>query len=163
MKEFRFVGFSLPDPEAVTRLLRRFDLEPSVAPGGYYCQVRLEADDPRLVLLLDELATRGSEPVVRAEREYTKRELDASDWQSRGWCSRPINATGNISSALLVAQQRQRAEQPISYLQAWALKRAAIVHANKAAVALANKLARVIWAVWTRQTRFDGNHLPVAA
>lgn len=66
-------------------------------------------------------------------------------------------------SALLVAQQRQRAQQPISYLQAWALKRARAVHANKAAVALANKLARVIWAVWTRQTRFDGNHLPIAA
>ncbi len=65
-------------------------------------------------------------------------------------------------SPLLVAQQRQRAQQPISYLQAWALKRAAVVHANKAAVALANKLARVIWAVWARQTRFDGNHLPMA-
>ncbi|HEV2121414.1 MAG TPA: IS110 family transposase, partial [Chloroflexota bacterium] len=45
-------------------------------------------------------------------------------------------------SALLVAQQRQRAEQPISYLQAWALKRAETVHVNKAAVALANKLSR---------------------
>lgn len=66
-------------------------------------------------------------------------------------------------STLLVAQQRQRAGQPISGLQAWALKRAALVHANKAAVALANKLARVIWAVWTRQTRFDGNYLPLAA
>ena len=51
-------------------------------------------------------------------------------------------------SALLVAQQRQRAEQPISYLQAWALRRAGAAH--KAAVALANKLARVIWAVWKR-------------
>jgi hypothetical protein len=29
--------------------------------------------------------------------------------------------------------------------------------------ALANKLARVIWAVWKRQTRFDGNFLPLAA
>jgi hypothetical protein len=29
--------------------------------------------------------------------------------------------------------------------------------------ALANKLARVIWAVWKRQTRFDGNYLPLAA
>jgi transposase len=66
-------------------------------------------------------------------------------------------------SALLAAQQRQRAEQPISYLQAWALKRAGATHANKAAVALANKLARVVWAVWKRQTRFDGNYLPMAA
>lgn len=66
-------------------------------------------------------------------------------------------------SALLVAQQRQRAEQPISYLQAWALTRAASTHANKAAVALANKLARVIWAVWRRQSRFDGDYVPMAA
>jgi transposase len=66
-------------------------------------------------------------------------------------------------SALLVAQQRQRAEQPVSYLQAWALKRAAATHANKAAIALANKLARVIWAVWNRHTRFDGNYVPMAA
>ena len=83
MTEIRFIGFSLPDPEAVTRLLRRFDLERFAAPAeprGCWCQVRLEADDPRLVLLLDELAMRGSQPVVRAEREYTKRELDAFDW-----------------------------------------------------------------------------------
>jgi transposase len=66
-------------------------------------------------------------------------------------------------SALLVAQQRQRSEQSVTYLQEWALKRAATTHPNKAAVALANKLARVIWAVWKRQTHFDGNHLPLAA
>ncbi len=66
-------------------------------------------------------------------------------------------------SALLAAQQRQRSEQPLTQLQAWALKRATATHANQAAVALANKLARVIWAVWKRQTRFDGNYLPQAA
>jgi transposase len=66
-------------------------------------------------------------------------------------------------SALLVAQQRQRTEQPVTHLQEWALRRAAATHANKAAVALANKLARVIWAVWKRQTRFDGNYQPLAA
>ena len=66
-------------------------------------------------------------------------------------------------SALLVAQQRQRAEQPVSYLQRWALKRAEATHVNQAAVALANKLARVVWAVWRRQTRFDGNYVPMAA
>jgi transposase len=66
-------------------------------------------------------------------------------------------------SALLVAQQRQRTEQPVTHLQEWALRRAAATHATKAAVALANKLARVIWAVWKRQTRFDGNYQPLAA
>ena len=40
-------------------------------------------------------------------------------------------------STLLVAQQTQRAEQPLSYLQAWALRRAHATHVNKAAVALA--------------------------
>lgn len=66
-------------------------------------------------------------------------------------------------SALIVAKQRQRSEQPLTSLHEWALKRAASTHVNKAAVALANKLARVIWAIWKRQTRYDGDYLPLAA
>jgi hypothetical protein len=83
VKEFRFVSFSFPEPEAVTRLLRHFDLERLASPPeprGCYCQVRLEAHDPRLFLLLDELERVGGTPTVRAEREYSRRELDAFEW-----------------------------------------------------------------------------------
>lgn len=43
-------------------------------------------------------------------------------------------------------------------LQAWALERAGEGHTNRAAVALANKLARITWAVWRHERSFDGDH-----
>jgi hypothetical protein len=36
-------------------------------------------------------------------------------------------------------------------------------HFNAATVALANKMARVLWAVWKHERAFDGNHLSQAA
>lgn len=66
-------------------------------------------------------------------------------------------------SALLAAQRRERTGQSLSGLQRWALEKTRDRHTNKAAVALANKMARVIWAVWYHERRFDGNYLPTAA
>jgi hypothetical protein len=49
-------------------------------------------------------------------------------------------------------------------LQDWALALERRRGHNKAAVALANKLARVAWAVWTTDTAFrDGTAPPLAA
>jgi transposase len=31
-------------------------------------------------------------------------------------------------------------------------------HSNQAAVALANKMARIAWALWKHERTFDGNH-----
>lgn len=42
-------------------------------------------------------------------------------------------------------------------LRAWALATAQRCGYNKATVALANKLARIVWATWKHQRRFDGN------
>jgi hypothetical protein len=39
------------------------------------------------------------------------------------------------------------------------VKRAREGHSNKAAVAYANKLARIAWAVWYHDRQFDGNHV----
>jgi transposase len=64
-------------------------------------------------------------------------------------------------SALTAAQARQRAGQPLSRLQQWAMRKSGERHANQAAVALANKLARTAWAVWKHERRFNGNHQPV--
>lgn len=61
-------------------------------------------------------------------------------------------------SALLAAQRAERAGKPLTHLQAWALERAREGHHNRAAVALANKLARIVWAVWHHERQFDGNH-----
>jgi transposase len=62
-------------------------------------------------------------------------------------------------SALLAARRREAAGLPVTELQAWALKRARQGHSNRAAVALANKLARIAWAVWYHERSFDGDHV----
>lgn len=61
-------------------------------------------------------------------------------------------------SALNAAQVARRAGRPLTHLQAWALERADEGSFNRAAVALANKLARVVWAVWRHERSFDGDH-----
>jgi transposase len=62
-------------------------------------------------------------------------------------------------AAILAARRAERAGQPLSQLQAWALRQARETHPNRAAVALANKLARIAWAVWYHDRRFEGNHV----
>lgn len=69
-------------------------------------------------------------------------------------------------SALTAAQARQKKGLPLTRLQQWALeKSASLRHSNQAAVGLANKMARIVWAIWAHERRFDGNHisLPKAA
>lgn len=66
-------------------------------------------------------------------------------------------------SALLVAEQRRKSGQPLTRLQGWVLDRADAGHRNRAAVALANKMARIVWAVWKHERNFNGDYLPLAA
>lgn len=66
-------------------------------------------------------------------------------------------------SALRAMERRRTAGQPLTRLQIWVLERAAEGHRNRAAVALANKMARIVWAVWKHERRFDGNYVPQAA
>lgn len=64
-------------------------------------------------------------------------------------------------AALQAARRAQHAGRPLTHLQAWSLTVAARRGPNRAAVALANKLARVIWALGTRTHDFVSR--PVAA
>ncbi len=66
-------------------------------------------------------------------------------------------------SALLGAKRLARTQpEKLTRLQRWALDLEQRVGHNKAAVALANKLARISWAVWKHAREFDGNWTPAA-
>ena len=60
-------------------------------------------------------------------------------------------------SVLARCKQLHKARQPMNALQRWAWQLQARVGHNKAAVGLANKLARIAWAVWKHQRDFDPN------
>ena len=64
--------------------------------------------------------------------------------------------------AVLLAAQRTARDRPhrLTRLQQWAVALAARRGHNKTAIALANKLARIVWAVWCRAI---GSHAPAAA
>ena len=60
-------------------------------------------------------------------------------------------------SALLAAARRSKtAPATLTPLQRWSLETAARIGHNKAAVALANKMVRICWAMWKHQRRFSG-------
>jgi len=69
--------------------------------------------------------------------------------------------THGARSALLAARRATTAGRPVTPLQQWALTLADRRGHNRAAVAVANKLARIIWAVWTRDQAFTST--PAAA
>jgi transposase len=58
-------------------------------------------------------------------------------------------------SALLAANRLEHAGKPLSSLQRWALELQRRSGHNKASVALANRMARIIWALWTRAEHYD--------
>jgi len=60
-------------------------------------------------------------------------------------------------SALLAAHRAQRAGKPLDRLRHWALNCERQRGHNKATVALANRLARIVWATWKYERAFDGN------
>lgn len=60
-------------------------------------------------------------------------------------------------SGLLMVRRKVAKDQPLTRLERWAYQTEQRVGHNKAAVAFANKLARVIWAVWSHNRVFDGN------
>jgi len=62
-------------------------------------------------------------------------------------------------SMLVAAKVKRRADAPLDRTQRWALELADRLGHNKAAVALANKTARRLWAAEHHGTRFDPNHL----
>jgi transposase len=61
-------------------------------------------------------------------------------------------------SVMVRIKTQQRSGQPLTHLQTWAAQLEQRVGHNKATVALANKMARILWATWMHQRDFDGNY-----
>ena len=66
-------------------------------------------------------------------------------------------------SLLQSASRRRQQEQTLDRLSAWALQLCGRIGRNKAACAVANKLARRLWAAEHHRTSFDPNHVSVLA
>lgn len=69
--------------------------------------------------------------------------------------------THGARAVLLTAQRQAAAHKPLTGLQPWAIDLAARKGHNKTTIAVANKLARIVWAVWARDVPFRA--APVAA
>ena len=57
---------------------------------------------------------------------------------------------------------KAKSRTDIDRLRAWALQLERTRGHNKAAIALANKLARIVWAVWRRDVAFTEQLAPAA-
>ena len=68
--------------------------------------------------------------------------------------------THGARAALLAAKRKQRAGGALTRLQAWALDVEARRGHNKATIALANKMARIVWAVWTTGRSYEASPQP---
>jgi transposase len=66
-------------------------------------------------------------------------------------------------AVLLAAHRAQRCGRPLDRLRQWALECEQHRGHNKATVALANRLARILWATWKHERPFDGNWSRAAA
>jgi transposase len=60
-------------------------------------------------------------------------------------------------SALLAARRTEKSGKPLDRLRHWALQCERRCGHNKATVALANRLARIVWASWKYDRPFNGN------
>lgn len=71
--------------------------------------------------------------------------------------------THGARAALLAAKRRKKSGGQLTPLQRWVLDVEARRGHNKATIALANKLSRIVWAVWSRRTCYQTEAISVAA
>jgi transposase len=65
--------------------------------------------------------------------------------------------THGARSCLVAARQATRRQRPVTRLQRWSLDVQQRCGHNKAAIAMANKLARIAWVVWAREVEFSAD------
>ena len=71
--------------------------------------------------------------------------------------------THGARSVLRAASAAKRAGRNLDRLRSWALAVQERTNHNKATCALANKLARIAWAVWVKHERYQSNHAALQA
>jgi transposase len=114
------------------------------------------------------VAAVGDPHSFRSGRRYssffglTPREYSSGDTRYLGRISKRGNRyvrmllTHGARSVLRAASVARRAGRNVDRLRRWALEVQARTNHNKATCALANKLARIAWAVWVKHERYQG-------
>ena len=140
------------------------------------CQALLSVPGIGLLTSTAMVAAVGDPRSFRSGRHYasflglTPREHSSGDRRylggisKRGDCYIRTLLTHGARSILRAATVAMRSGRPLDRLKAWGLEVQRRSNHNKAACALANKLARIAWAVWTKQESYRGrvNDAPAA-
>ena len=131
------------------------------------CQVLLTVPGIGLITSTAMLAAVGQPQSFDSGRHYasflglTPREFSSGNHRYLGRISKRgdryirMLLTHGARAVLRAATVAQRAGRPLDRLKLWGLQVQARTNHNKAACALANKIARIAWAVWTKQENYQ--------
>jgi transposase len=138
------------------------------------CQVLLSVPGIGLLTSTAMVAAVGDPKSFESGRQYasflglTPREFSSGDHRYLGRISKRgdryirMLLTHGARSILRSATVARRVGRQIDRLKTWALAVQARTNHNKAACALANKLARIAWAVWVKNEKYRAQAAPVA-
>jgi transposase len=139
------------------------------------CQVLTSVPGIGLLTSTAMVAAVGDPRSFESGRRYasflglTPREFSSGDQRYLGRISKRgdryirMLLTHGARSILRSATVARRAGRQIDRLKTWALAVQARTNHNKATCALANKLARIAWAVWVKQEKYRGESAPAIA
>jgi transposase len=146
-----------------------------IAAASPACQVLISVPGIGLLTSTAMVASVGDPRSFDSARRYasflglTPREHSSGDRRFLGGISKRgdrylrMLLTHGARAVLRAAVVAQRAGRALDRLKSWALEVQSRTNHNKAACALANKLARIAWAVWTKHERYQAAALtPVA-
>jgi transposase len=138
-----------------------------IANGSSACQALLSVPGIGLLTSTAMVAAVGDPRSFDSARRFasflglTPREHSSGDKRVLGGISKRgdrylrMLLTHGARSVLRAATVAQRAGRPVDRLKTWALEVQGRTNHNKATCALANKLARIAWAVWTKHEKYQ--------
>lgn len=137
-----------------------------IATANAACQALLSVPGIGLITSTAMVASIGDPRSFDSGRRYasflglTPREHSSGDKRVLGGISKRgdrylrMLLTHGARAVLRAAAVARRAGRPLDRLKTWALEVQARTNHNKAACALANKLARIAWAVWLKHEKY---------